>query len=1355
MRLAVPPGHAREPLALAGPVRGERRQHDPFQLGVVRGGADQGAGAGWIFFVTSSSAAVITAPFPPNDTSGSRAGNTVKSTVPVELEEQEVIDGSNRYVSRSAKMVVGLTAIPGVVACVFLLAVLVGQGVDRASLWATVLGLPTGLVAAGAGLWAVVIRPTRLLVPPDVELPQWVVDRPMEAAQVVEALLRRRAGTVGITTALQGAGGFGKTTLARVVCADDRVRRHFTGGVYLLTVGRDVRGGAALAAKVNDVIKFVAGEDAAFTDPGLAGARLGALLDAGSRRLLVLDDVWELGQLSPFIAGGRRCARLVTTRDPGLLGGRGVAVRVDQMSPQQALVLLTSGLPQLDAGLVSELLAMTGRWPLLLRLANKILTNAARAGADVPGASAQLLQRLRAGGPAVVDDLSGEAGRDLDVGQPEERARAVRATIGASTSLLDSRDAQRFAELGVFAEDEKIPFGLIARLWRATGGIDDLEASQVCARLGELALVTVSDNGTGGVALHDVVRDFLRRELGPQRVTQLNSALVNAVAAGLLAADPRDTAPRPARVAWWGIARNDRYLWDHLIEHLLQADRHRDAEDVVCDLRWAGARLEESGLAALAADLSLAGTPTAAGLHEALARAAHLLTPTEPAAAVVDVLHSRLAGDPCWGAQVSALRNAYSRPRLVNRWLPPDLPGSALRRVLTGHAAEVWAVAVAPDGSWLVTASADGTARVWDPTTGKERATLTHHSAVDEVAVAPDGSWLATRSSDGTVTAWDTVTWRTRLTLANKVSAVAIAPDGTWLATARSHHTVQLLDAISGRVRVTLTGYTGQMSAIAVASDGSWLVTGSEEGPAQVWDAMGRRPPVTLVGHNGRINAVATAPNGHWLATASNDRTVKIWGPSGRQARATLAGHTEAVNAVAVAPDGRWLATGSSDRTVRIWDTATWRTRGTLIGHIDAVNAVAIGPEGRWLATGGSDNTARIWDLATEQEAAVPTGRRGAAAEIAVAPDGSWLAAFGASDRTLRIWDPATGRERAALAGQRCAAIASDGSWLATASTSDTVSRVWDTTTWQERVAVTDRHRTGTMLVARDGNWLATDYSDGTVRVWDAATGRQQATLTGRHGGVRLVAAACDGSWLATGDGYGGTIRIWDPTAGGQRAAFTIQGRVNRRAARIVAVAPDSSWLATAGLLTATIRIWNAATWTEQSTLTSLGDQVRILAIAPDSSWLATSATAEGWARIWDVATGQERTALRSWRHGTSVMAVAPDSSWIATTYAGDNTVQIWDTNYGHQRAALTGHDGQVRAVAIAPGARWLATGGDDRTVRIWDAASWRARALMRVEDRILACAWLGAGGLAVGRAGLYLFDFLPGTAAFANNVPI
>lgn len=330
-------------------------------------------------------------------------------------------------------------------------------------------------------------------------------------------LLPPAAGTVGLTTGLYGAGGFGKTTLAHMVCADRRVRRRFRGRIYLVTVSRDLRGAAAIAAKVNDVIQLIGGEEVAFADPQLAGQWLGSLLDAGPPRLLVLDDVWEAEQLWPFAEGGNGCARLVTTRVPELLAGAGTTVQVDQMSAEQARRLLTSGLPPVDHEVVTSLLTVTGRWPLLLRLVSQILVDYAEATADSSAVSAQaaaLVDRLTAGGPAVVDQIAGDRVRGLDVGQPSQRARAVRATIEASTGLLDPQEAERFAELGVLAEDETVPFSLVTQLWWATAGLDDLRAAQVWKRLAQLALVSQAPGPAGGMALHDVIRDFLRAELG-------------------------------------------------------------------------------------------------------------------------------------------------------------------------------------------------------------------------------------------------------------------------------------------------------------------------------------------------------------------------------------------------------------------------------------------------------------------------------------------------------------------------------------------------------------------------------------------------------------------------------------------------------------------------------------------------------------------------------------------------------------------------------------------------------------------------------------------------------------------------
>jgi hypothetical protein len=95
------------------------------------------------------------------------------------------------------------------------------RDVERHPLW-WIAGATATVAVAAAGLlaWRVQGWYDRRLAElvPAVQRPEpWVVDRPAKVKQIVDALRSRRGGTVGITTAVHGAGGFGKTTVARLV----------------------------------------------------------------------------------------------------------------------------------------------------------------------------------------------------------------------------------------------------------------------------------------------------------------------------------------------------------------------------------------------------------------------------------------------------------------------------------------------------------------------------------------------------------------------------------------------------------------------------------------------------------------------------------------------------------------------------------------------------------------------------------------------------------------------------------------------------------------------------------------------------------------------------------------------------------------------------------------------------------------------------------------------------------------------------------------------------------------------------------------------------------------------------------
>jgi WD domain, G-beta repeat len=151
--------------------------------------------------------------------------------------------------------------------------------------------------------------------------------------------------------------------------------------------------------------------------------------------------------------------------------------------------------------------------------------------------------------------------------------------------------------------------------------------------------------------------------------------------------------------------------------------------------------------------------------------------------------------------------------------------------VLSGHTSSVRSAVFSPDGTRILTASADHTARLWD-TRGQPTTILKGHTAaITSAMFSPDGSRILTASDDDTVRLWDSSGQPIAILKGHTaaITSAMFSPDGTRILTASADHTVQLWD-VAGTRLVTLSGHTNVVwsavfSPTAPASSPPRLIT--------------------------------------------------------------------------------------------------------------------------------------------------------------------------------------------------------------------------------------------------------------------------------------------------------------------------------------------------------------------------------------------------------------------------------------------------------------------------------------------------------------------------------------------------
>ena len=180
-----------------------------------------------------------------------------------------------------------------------------------------------------------------------------------------------------------------------------------------------------------------------------------------------------------------------------------------------------------------------------------------------------------------------------------------------------------------------------------------------------------------------------------------------------------------------------------------------------------------------------------------------------------------------------------SGDKSVRLW---DRATGAPLRVFEGHRFSVADIAVSPDGRTFASGGQRLFVRHLDEDEPVVTITKLRRRLLD-LAFSPDGERLVSASFDGSTRIWEVATGELLAKVDDhdsKVRAVAFTPDGSRFATASNDKTIRIRESRTGETLLVLRGHTDDVLDLAFSADGRRLLSGSADGTARIWETEGR-----------------------------------------------------------------------------------------------------------------------------------------------------------------------------------------------------------------------------------------------------------------------------------------------------------------------------------------------------------------------------------------------------------------------------------------------------------------------------------------------------------------------------------
>ena len=168
-------------------------------------------------------------------------------------------------------------------------------------------------------------------------------------------------------------------------------------------------------------------------------------------------------------------------------------------------------------------------------------------------------------------------------------------------------------------------------------------------------------------------------------------------------------------------------------------------------------------------------------------------------------------------------------------------------------------------------------------------------------------------------------------------------------------------------------------------------------GSARVWDAKSGAQLALLQGRVG-LTESAWSPDGSRIATASQlGGSTRVWDAASGAQLVLLQGFSPAWS-----PDGNRIVT--TLHGAHVWDTKSGVQLMLLRAHNETVSSATWSPDGNRIVTASVEKSARIWDAESGAQLALLQGHTDGVTVAAWSPDGSRILTA-SWDKTARVWN--------------------------------------------------------------------------------------------------------------------------------------------------------------------------------------------------------------------------------------------------------------------------------------------------------------------------------------------------------------